>query len=445
MLLFGLFRLLRFCLEIVYTKLYDKLFTYSLYYVLLVLSSFISIKMLPGIGVFGTGSVAKVLVPFLREKGFSVEAIWGVTLQEAENTAKELKIPFFTNKIDDVLLKKNVSLVFIVCAPNLHAQISVKALGIGKHVVCDKPAGLCQAEALKMVRAAQYYPTLISIINHSLRFLPAFIHMRKCIMDGYLGNPSELTLIDVRVQMGSLLGETYNWLCDDTMGGGTLTLVGSHVIDLVSYLSGQKVVKAHGVLRTFVEETEKVNGIRKITAPDFCTFQLQMDKGLLVTATLNNHLPGSCFNQEFYVCSKRGYLVVRGGDLHGRLHKSSSKNIIEEEGKRPHDKEEVIYVDIEDLSCASSVIPKPYIKGLCKMISALKEAFLPVKEQMDWIKEPVKAAATFEDGQRVQATMEALRQSSDDGCWKTVQLLTEPPDPNPALSAAVRRTAISLQ
>ncbi|CAH2091342.1 unnamed protein product [Euphydryas editha] len=388
--------------------------------------------MLPGIGVFGTGSVAKVLVPFLREKGFSVEAIWGVTLQEAESTAKELKIPFFTNKIDDVLLKKNVSLVFIVCAPNLHAQISVKALGIGKHVVCDKPAGLCQAEALKMVRAAQYYPTLISIINHSLRFLPAFIHMRKCIMDGYLGNPSELTLIDVRVQMGSLLGETYNWLCDDTMGGGTLTLVGSHVIDLVSYLSGQKVMKAHGVLRTFVEETEKVNGIRKITAPDFCTFQLQMDKGLLVTATLNNHLPGPCFNQEIYVCSKKGYLVVKGGDLHGRLHKSSSKK-------------EVIYVDVEDLSCASSVIPKPYIKGLCKMISALKEAFLPVKEQMDWIKEPVKAAATFEDGQRVQATMEALRQSNEDGCWKTVQLLTEPPDPNPALSAAVRRTAISLQ
>ncbi|VVC93670.1 glucose-fructose oxidoreductase domain-containing protein 1 [Leptidea sinapis] len=400
--------------------------------------------MLPGIGVFGTGSVAKVLVPFLREKGFPIEAIWGVTIQEAENAAKELNIPFFTNKIDDVLLKKNVNLVFIVCAPNLHAQISVKALGIGKHVVCDKPAGLCQAEALKMVRAAQYYPTLISIINHSLRFLPAFSQMRKCILDGYLGKPSELTLIDVRVQMGSLLGDTYNWLCDDTMGGGTLTLVGSHVIDLVSYLSGQKVVKVHGVLKTFVEETSKINGIRKVTAPDFCTFQLQMDKGLLVTTTLNNHLPGVCFNQEIYAYSKKGYLVVRGGDLHGKLHKPCANNM---EEKRIPEKEEVIYVDVEDLSCASgtSVIPKPYIKGLCKMISALKEAFLPVKEQMDWIKEPVKAAATFEDGQRVQATMEALRQSNEDGRWITVHLLTETPDPNPALSAAIRRTTISLQ
>lgn len=402
--------------------------------------------MLPGIGVFGTGAIAKVLVPFLREKGFCIEAIWGITLQEAEAVATELNIPFFTNKIDDVLLKKNVNLVFVVCAPNLHAQISVKALGIGKHVVCDKPAGLCQAEALKMVRAAQYYPTLISIVNHSLRFLPAFGYMKKSIQDGYLGDPSELTLADVRVQMGPLLGDTYNWLCDDTMGGGTLALVGSHVIDLITFLTGQKVIKVHGLLRTFVEETPKVNGIRKITAPDFSTFQLQMDKGLLVTATLNNHLPGPCFNQEIYIYSKKGYLVVRGGDLHGRVHKVNNlKNISEDDSKRIQEKEDVIYVDVEDLSCASSVVPKPYIKGLCKMISALKEAFLPVKEQMDWVKEPVQAAATFEDGQRVQAIMEALRQSNDDGCWTTVQILTEPPDPNPALSAVVRRTAISLQ
>lgn len=195
--------------------------------------------MLPGIGVFGTGPTVKVLVPFLREKGFKIEAIWSRTLQEAEKIAQELSIPFFTNKIDDVLLRKDVDLIFIVCAPNLHAQISVKALGIGKHVVCDKPAGLSQSEALKMVSAGQYYPTLISIISHSLRFLPAFSQMRKAINDGYLGAPNDLTLLDIRVQMGSLLRDKYDWMCDDTMGGGTLSMVGSHVIDLVTFLTGK--------------------------------------------------------------------------------------------------------------------------------------------------------------------------------------------------------------
>uniref|UniRef100_A0A6V7KMC2 Gfo/Idh/MocA-like oxidoreductase N-terminal domain-containing protein n=3 Tax=Bracon brevicornis TaxID=1563983 RepID=A0A6V7KMC2_9HYME len=159
--------------------------------------------MLPGIGLFGTGSVVRVIVPFLREKGFKIEAVWGRTLAEAAEISNDLDIPFYTSRIDDVLLRKDVDLIFIMCSPNLHAQIAVKALGIGKHVVCDKPAGLSQSEALKMVRAAQYYPSLISIVNHSLRFLPAFVRMKNAIDDGYLGGP--VTIVDIRVQMGSLL------------------------------------------------------------------------------------------------------------------------------------------------------------------------------------------------------------------------------------------------
>lgn len=162
--------------------------------------------MLPGIGVFGTGSVVRVFIPFLREKGFKIEAIWGRTIAEASEIAADLEIPFHTSRIDDVLLRRDVDLIFIMCCPSLHAQIAVKALGIGKHVVCDKPAGLSQSEALKMVKAAQYYPSLISIVNHSLRFLPAFISMKREIEEGYLGGP--ISIIDIRVQMGSLLQDS---------------------------------------------------------------------------------------------------------------------------------------------------------------------------------------------------------------------------------------------
>lgn len=168
--------------------------------------------MLPGIGVFGTGNVVRVFIPLLRERGFKIEAIWGRTLAEAAEVAKDLDIPFHTSRVDDVLLRRDVDLIFVMCSPSLHAQISVKALGIGKHVVCDKPAGLSQSEALKMVKAAQYYPSLISVVNHSLRFLPAFIEMKKKIEDEYLGGP--VSVIDVRVRMGSLLrdGKYYTTL-----------------------------------------------------------------------------------------------------------------------------------------------------------------------------------------------------------------------------------------
>lgn len=386
--------------------------------------------MLPGIGVFGTGPVVKVLVPILRENGFKIEAIWSRTLQDAQEAAKELNIPFYTSKIDDVLLRKDVDLIFVLCSPNLHAQISVKALGIGKHIVCDKPAGLTQEDALKMVRAGQYYPSLISIINHSFRFLPAFTHMRKAILDKYVG--SNITLIDIRIQSGKLYAENnvYDWRCDDLMGGGTLNLIGSHVIDLVTYLTGQRALKVHGVVRTFTKMTENINGIRQISAPDFCVFQMELNGGTLVTATLNSHTVGTVYQQEIIVSGDKGHLVVHGGDLFGRKEKT---------------KEEVLYLDVEDMQCpiSNSTLPRPYAKGLCKMVGALREAFLPVKEKAGWIKEPVCLAAGFEDGLYVQAVLSAIRESSQSRQWVQVNIMTEQPDTNALLSAAVRRTAIS--
>uniref|UniRef100_T1JKZ9 Gfo/Idh/MocA-like oxidoreductase N-terminal domain-containing protein n=1 Tax=Strigamia maritima TaxID=126957 RepID=T1JKZ9_STRMM len=392
--------------------------------------------MLPGIGVFGTGNIVRVLVACLRSKGFKVEAIWGRTLEVAATLATELEIPFYTNLVDDVLLRKDVDLVYIVCPPNLHSQIAVKALGIGKHVVCDKPAGLSQSEVLKMVRGAQYYPRLISILGHGLRFLPAYVQMKKCIQDGYVG---DITVCDVRIQCGSLVDDHYDWMCDDRMGGGVLTTIGSHIIDIISYITAQKAIRVHGLVRTFQKTNSKINGIRQITSDDFCTFQMEMDDNALVTVTLNNHLPGQ-FVQEVLICGTKGRLVVRGGDLHGQRNDSAKDT-----------KEEVLYLDIEDLKQTPmdskrlhTILPKPYMKGLIKMVNALKEAFAPLEEKHNWIKEPVAMAASFDDGQYIQAVIDAIRRSSMNKEWVKVELLTEEPDPNPFLSAAIRRSTISM-
>ncbi|XP_017857723.1 PREDICTED: glucose-fructose oxidoreductase domain-containing protein 1 [Drosophila arizonae] len=369
--------------------------------------------MLPGVGVFGTGEIANVLVPLLREKGFEVKAIWGRTLREAKETANAQNVSFYTNVIDEVLLRKDVDLVFIVCQPFLHAEISVKALGIGKHVVCDKPAGLHQTDSMKMVRAAQYYPTLISLVNHPLRFLPAFTQMRRCLQDGLIGSLGEVVLMDVRVQMGTLFPEKYNWMCDAQMGGGALNLVGS-VVDLVHFLSQQQAIRVHGVLRAYTKTTPSINGIRQITAPDFCNFQMELASGTLVTVALHSHtVPTKSFSQEVLVYGSKGHLVVRGGDLFVL--------------KESQQKEEAVYVDVQDLhvSTNNSLLPRPYIKGLCKMVGALKEAFN--SKESSWIKAPVSTAATFEDGLYVQAVVEAIRKSNETRQWQRVQLTTDVP------------------
>lgn len=199
------------------------------------------------------------------------------------------------------------------------------------------------------------------------------------------------------------------------MGGGVLSLIGSHVIDLISYLTNQRAVRVHAVMKTFTTTTKHINGIRHITSPDFCSFQMELQDGAMVTATLSNHLQGQLC-QEVLICGPNGHLIVKSGDLYG----CKLQNL----------EEESLHEDTDDVQESSTFIPKPYVKGLGKMIDALREAFQPVEDKRGWIKEPVSRAATFEDGLYVQAVIDSLKKSNKKREWTKVCVMTEEPDSN---------------
>ncbi|MGH0169961.1 UNVERIFIED_CONTAM: hypothetical protein FKN15_059931 [Acipenser sinensis] len=99
--------------------------------------------MLPGVGVFGTSLTARVIIPLLKNEGFSVKALWGRTQEEAEELAKEMNVPFYTYRIDDILLHQDVDLVCINLPPPLTRQIAVKTLvHIMLHEIGSDPNGM---------------------------------------------------------------------------------------------------------------------------------------------------------------------------------------------------------------------------------------------------------------------------------------------------------------
>jgi predicted dehydrogenase len=161
--------------------------------------------MLPGIGVFGGGQLVRVLVSCLRAKGFKVEAIWSHNLESAQDMARELDIKLATDVIDRVLLEPSVQLIVIACPPHLHEQIATKACGIGKHVLCDCPPALSLDQMVSMKRAALNYPSLITILFNTLRFLPSFAKMKRLIADGFVG--------DINVINCNVFGDCLQGIC----------------------------------------------------------------------------------------------------------------------------------------------------------------------------------------------------------------------------------------
>jgi len=370
---------------------------------------------LPGIGIFGTCQAVHTLVPVLREKGFRVEAIWGRSPLQAELAASKLNIPFYTTKIDDVVLRKDVDLIIIFSPPSLHSQISVKALRIGKHVVCDRPGGLNQTQSLRMMRAAAYYPTLLAMLAFSLRFLPNMNLLKKLIKENYVG---QVTLCDIRILCGSMLEGRYSWLCEPRMGGGALSLLGSNIIDLLTYLGFGRAVRVHANLRTLAPTTDNIGGIRQVSSDDLAVLQLQLAGGSLVTVLINADMSG--FTQEVVVCGTEGHLVAQGGDLRGKKHRET--------------REEVLYIDVEDLNTTESFpsfLPRMHMKGLLRMANYLRDRFtgggsgLGGGGNLPNGQDPSYEPALFDQGLYVQSVIEALRESSETRQWVKVVTNTE--------------------
>lgn len=249
--------------------------------------------------------------------------------------------------------------------------------------------------------------------------------------------------LDIRVEMGSLLRDKFDWLCDATMGGGALNLVGSHVIDLVSFLMEKHAIRVHGIVRTHNKTSRVVNGIRQVTAPDFCNFQMELDDGgVIVTVSIITNNSCTKFSQEVLICGRDGQLIVRNGDLFGRRTNIEKENILYRDEADAEDDNNLQSSTTATTLGGDGLLPMPYIKGIAQMVSALRESF--IQEQSSWIKEPVEAAATFEDGLYVQAVLDAVRRSSESKNWIKVSIMSESPTNHAKIMTAARMSAVVM-
>jgi predicted dehydrogenase len=137
----------------------------------------------------------------------------------------------------EVLADPKVDVVSI-CAPNfLHAEMGVAAARAGKHFWIEKPVGRGYDEALAVSLAAQEAGVVTSV-GFNYRHAPAVEHIRELVAGGRLGRIVNVHCVffagysaDPRAALSWRFQRAY-------AGSGVLGDLGSHAIDLCTYLVG---------------------------------------------------------------------------------------------------------------------------------------------------------------------------------------------------------------
>jgi predicted dehydrogenase len=258
-----------------------------------------------GAAVIGTGFIGTVHVEALRRIGVGVRGVLGSSPERGRVRADALGVPRAYASLDELLADDAVDVVHVTSPNDLHVSQARAALAAGKHVVCEKPLAMTAAESGELVAAAAR-SGLVHATNFNIRYYPLNQHARELIEDGGLG---QVRLVTGRYFQDWLLLESdWNWRLQPDRGGALRAVgdIGSHWLDLMTYVTGQHVAAVMAELTTFIETRREPTGPvetfsterssdtieRPIATEDTATILLRFDGGARGAVSISQISPG---------------------------------------------------------------------------------------------------------------------------------------------------------
>ncbi|MEX2184833.1 MAG: Gfo/Idh/MocA family oxidoreductase [Chloroflexota bacterium] len=258
-----------------------------------------------GVAVIGTGFIGTVHIEALRRIGVQVHGVLGSTPERGAARATVLGVPLAYPSLDTLLDDDRVRVVHVTSPNDLHVSQTRSILEAGRHVVCEKPLAMTAAESAELVALAAR-SGLVNATNFNIRYYPLNQHARDTVAAGELG--------DVRLVTGRyfqdwlLLESDWNWRLQPDRGGALRAVgdIGSHWLDLMTFVTGQKIVAVMADLATFIQarheptgpvetfSTERPNEtvVREIATEDTATILLRFENGARGAVSISQISPG---------------------------------------------------------------------------------------------------------------------------------------------------------
>jgi predicted dehydrogenase len=209
--------------------------------------------------VVGTGFIGVVHVEALRRLGVEVAGIVGSSPERAAEKARAAGLPAPYPSYEAMLEDPAVDVVHLTTPNHLHHAQVRDALAAGKHVVCEKPLAMNSEETADLVRLAEE-SGLVHAVNFNIRFYAQNQEARARVQSGEIGDVHLIS--GGYLQDWLLLDTDWNWRLDPAAGGSLRAVgdIGSHWLDLVTFITGRHVEAVMADLTTFVKVRKQPTG-----------------------------------------------------------------------------------------------------------------------------------------------------------------------------------------
>jgi len=207
-----------------------------------------------GVALIGCGGIGRIHAQSIRDSRYTIPKVsCDIVREKARQIQVEYGFETYTTDYEEVAKRDDVDVVIVAIPPRYHAEVSIKLLESGKHVLCEKPIATNLKDAWEMITKAQKSGVKLCI-DYQNRYLPSYSKLKEIISSGILG---EIIQIRARVAYSILhtikpTDSMLRWLFNPGIsGGGVLMDIGTHWTDLVRWLVNKDYVGIYALIGHF--------------------------------------------------------------------------------------------------------------------------------------------------------------------------------------------------
>jgi predicted dehydrogenase len=377
-----------------------------------------------GAAVIGSGFIGTVHIEALRRIGVQVHGLLGSTPERGADRAQRLGVPHAYASLDELLGDERVEVVHVTSPNHLHHPQVKGILAADRHVICEKPLAMTSEQSAELVGLADSSGK-VAAVNFNLRFYPLNQHARQVVREGALGN---VRLVSGHYFQDWLLMETdWNWRLQPDQGGALRAVgdIGSHWLDLTSFITGLKVESVMADLATFIQTRQQPAGpvetfsteratetvSTTIATEDMANVLLRYDNGARGVVGISQISPGRKNSLQYEIDGSLGAAAWDSeqpdqlwNGYRDRPNEILIKNpaLMSEAGRR------------------TAALPGGHVEGFADTFAALFRAVYADVGEGSMGSDPVYA--TFADGHEEMLVGDAIAHSSRTGAWTPVPL-----------------------
>ncbi len=203
-------------------------------------------------GILGAANIARSFTAGVAGSALaSVEAVASRGADKAAAFAAELSIPRHHPSYEALLADSSIEAVYIPLPNDLHAQWAIKAAQAGKHVLCEKPLAVGEADAKAMfaaarangVHLAEAYPYMSQ---------PQTLRVRALLAEGAIGRVQTIAAafgFGIVAPDGAALVDPNNIRLLPDRAGGALMDAGTYAMSMARIAAGERPKRVFAIAR----------------------------------------------------------------------------------------------------------------------------------------------------------------------------------------------------